>query len=313
MIAENDPAGMGIAFRNALEAHTEHHCRLVTTETRYNFEFEKDLHVPELNEEGFDEVEELLRGADILHFHVLADEHLPLGPLDIRDFIRGKVLLHHHHGHPEFRAHPAAFREKYRELHRKALVSTPDLLRLMPEAAWQPNLVPILSPLYRPLPEGGGDGWVRIAHSPTRSSLKNTREFQRVMGSLKTGQKHVTEVIIRGTLHSVCLRLKRNADIHFDHMQGYFGVSSLEGLSQGKPVIAGLDEWNVHHVLETSGAKGVPWIVARDERALSRALTRLVDDPEERRTAGAYSRRFMESHWSDKLIVEKLTRFYASL
>ena len=102
MITENDPAGTGIAFTNAINRFTDHACRLITTTTRYNFGFEKDLHVPDLDEEGFLEMSELLQKADILHFHLLADENTALGPVKAKEFIAGKAILHHHHGHPDF-------------------------------------------------------------------------------------------------------------------------------------------------------------------------------------------------------------------
>ena len=251
MIADNDPAGMGIAFANAINLYTEHTCRLVTCRTVYNFDFQKDIHIPDLDDDGFDEIVDILKEADILHFHILADEHLPLGSIHITDFIKGKALLHHHHGHPDFRSHPEKYRDKYRRLGRRVLVSTPDLLRLMPEAGWQPNLVPIEEPEYAPPPRRG-NGRVRVCHTPTRKDLKNTAEFLEVMVVLQKRHPHMECVMVENTPHRECLRIRRNTDIVFDHMQGYFGVSSLEGLSQGKPVIAGLDRWNIKHIQDFS-------------------------------------------------------------
>ena len=49
MIAINDPAGAAIAFTKAINCYTEHTCRLVTKEIRFNFMFEKDLHLPWLD------------------------------------------------------------------------------------------------------------------------------------------------------------------------------------------------------------------------------------------------------------------------
>ena len=57
MIAINDPAGTAVSFTKAINLYTKHTCRLITTELRYNFYFEKDLHVPLLKNEEFDEVE----------------------------------------------------------------------------------------------------------------------------------------------------------------------------------------------------------------------------------------------------------------
>jgi hypothetical protein len=312
MITENDPAGMGIAFTHAINRHTEHNCRLITTITKYNFDFEKDLHVPDLDPEGFEEIRMLLKKADIIHFHIVADENIELGPVKVKDYVRGKEMLNHHHGHPDFRSHPEKYREKYRRLKRRVLVSTPDLLSLLPEAAWQPNLVPINDLFYIPV-SSNGNGRVRICHSPTRKDLKNTAEFDAVIGSLQRRYKTLESVIIENTVHGDCLRIKQSCDIHFDHMQGYFGVSSLEGLSQGKPVIAGLDEWNVGHIKAFTGSDTVPWRIARSQDELENKLEELIVDSNLRNTIGVESRCFMEEYWSEQHVLRVLFKVYESL
>ena len=312
MITENDPAGMGIAFTNAINRYTEHACRLITTTTRYNFGTEKDLHVPVLDEEGFEEMSELLQKADILHFHLLADENTELGPVRAKEFIAGKAILHHHHGHPDFRSHPDKYREKYHRLKRRVLVSTPDLLKLLPEAVWQPNLVPINAPNYLPRPIKA-ENRVRVCQAPTRKDLKNTAEFEVIMASLERKYGNVEGVVIANTRHEECLRIKQSCDIHFDHMQGYYGVSSLESLSQGKPVIAGLDEWNLKYIKEFSGCEDVPWVIARNRDELEDRLEELIGDGELRNSIGMKSRRFMEQHWTEEPVLNSLLKVYEEL
>ena len=312
MITENDPAGMGIAFTNAINRYTEHACRLITTTTRYNFGTEKDLHLPALDEEGLEEMIELLQKADILHFHLLADENTELGPIKAKEFIAGKAILHHHHGHPDFRSHPNKYREKYHRLRRKVLVSTPDLLKLLPEAAWQPNLVPINAPYYRPRSIETTNE-VRVCQAPTRKDLKNTAEFEVVMASLEKKYKNVEGVVIANTRHEECLRIKQACDIHFDHMQGYYGVSSLESLSQGKPVIAGLDEWNKKNIRDLFGTEDLPWIPARNTVELSTVLVTLIENRGLREKKGKEGRKFMEVFWNEQTIVDDLIDFYGRL
>ncbi len=324
MITENDPAGMGIAFTNAINTYTEHSCRLITTTTKYNFDFEKDLHIPDIltqittdstdsaDSDGFEEVEQLLRDADIIHFHMLADDNISLGSIKVKDYLPGKAILHHHHGHPDFRSHPEKYRHKYRRLKRKVLVSTPDLLQLMPGATWQPNLVPIDSPPYLPV-QGRENGKVRICQSPTRKDLKDTEEFKSVISSLKKKYGNLEGVIIENTQHENCLRAKQKCDIHFDHMRGYYGVSSLESLSQGKPVIAGLDDWNVECIKEFIGADELPWVVARNKEELSAKLEMLISDKDLRQSGGEYSRKFMEKYWTEQNVLEILIEVYNKL
>ncbi len=312
MITENDPAGMGIAFCNAINRYTEHQCRLITTEIRYNFMFKKDLHVPFLDGDGFDEIRDLLKKADVLHFHMLSDEHMKLGDLKVIDYVKGKKILHHHHGHPGFRSDPLKYQAKYKKLERKSIVSTPDLLKLLPDAEWIPNIVPINDALFMPL-KRAADAKVRVCQAPTRKDLKNTEAFEEVMDSLTQQYDNLEYYIIENTLYSECLKLKQGCDIQFDHMQGYFGVSSLESLSQGKPVIAGLDACNVESIKQFTGVDDIPWLIVRNKKQLEDVFSELIEDEDLREDKGAKSRQFMEFCWTEHQVLDRLINIYNSL
>lgn len=318
MIAENDPAGTCILFMRAINAHTKHSCRLITTQTRYNFDYDADLHVPGLDVPGLDasgkaELRETLQSADVLHFHMTADEHMPLGDLSAAAFLSGKAIVHHHHGHPDFRGNPHKYQEKYKGLGRRnLLVSTPDLTTLLPEARWLPNLVPLHDPLYLPCRDKP-ERPVRVVHSPTRKDLKNTAELQRVFAALSLSPEEAALNIIEMTPHRECLRRKRNGHIAFDHMQGYYGMASLEALSQGLPVLAGLNEGTIGFIERLSGGAPHPWVVVRDEEALAGRLRRLIHDADERAALGKYSREFMLTHWNEAKIAGMLGHFYDNL
>jgi hypothetical protein len=310
MIAINDPAGTAIEFTKAVNRHTEHSCRLITKEIRYNFMFEKDLHLPWLDTDGWEEVEELLKTSDVFHFHMTADEYTEIGPFRAIDYMKDKLIVHHHHGHPDFRGNPEKYRQKYQESGRQnLLVSTPDLLKLLPDARWQPNLVPIDDPLYTPL-KNKQDDTIVISHSPTRKDLKNTVEFIQAVNDFKKASTIPFELrLIENTPHKDCLRLKRESHILFDHLQGYFGVSSLEGLSQGLCVIAGLDEWNRKHIETFARTTKIPW-VCMSSRDLMAQLKALLNNTAFIKQYAEASRRFMKTCWSDARIVRQLISVY---
>ena len=318
MIAVNDPAGTGIAFCRATNRLGRHSCRLATLETRYTHAWDKDLHLPDLlgpegDGAGLAELERLLKTSDVLHFHMTADENLRLGPFLPADFLAGKAVVHHEHGHHEFRTDPERFRAKYRALGRRnLLVSTPDLLRLMPEARWQPNLVPEQEPLFRPVQRDWSGPFI-LAHSPTRKDLKNTDELLAVLGELARTGVDVRLDLIDNVPHRECLARKQAAHALFDHMQGYYGVSSLEGLSQGLAVLAGLDEWNRAQVAEFAGTETLPWVLARDRDELASRLRELAGDRDRCRAIGAASRRFMEHSWSEAKVAGRLADFWDGL
>lgn len=305
---------MGIAFTNAINRYTDHTCRLITTAERYGFDYETDIHLPDIENDDFDEVEHLLKSADIIHFHMLRDENSHLGPLVIKDYIKGKKILHHHHGHPDYLINAPAYNEKYRRLGRKVIVSTPDLLNVAENATWLPNLVPLNDVQFLPRYENSlQQEVVKICQSPTRKYHKHTWEFKTVMQDLKLKHPQIEEVIIEKKPYMECLRIKRTCHIVFDHMRGWFGIASLESLSHGKPVIAGLDEWNIRCIKEFTGADEVPWIVARDKDQLHRALERLIDESSLRNRIGRRTRSFMEDYWTEQHVLKILREIYKAL
>ena len=315
MITDNDPAGMGIAFTNAINRYSEHRCRLITTAEKYGFGFESDIHLSDIEGDDFGEVEQLLIDADIIHFHVLRDENSHLGPLVIRDYIKGKKILHHHHGHPDYIINAESYNEKYIKLKRKVIVSTPDLLKLAENSTWVPNLVPINDVEFLPryddsLPQDR----IKICQSPTRKFHKHTAEFKAVLDALqKRYPDRIQPVIIEKQPYIECLRIKKTCHVVFDHMRGWFGIASLESLSQGKPVIAGLDEWNVKCLKEFTGADELPWVIARDQHELEHKLEELIIDNDLRNNIGLKNRRFMENYWTEAQVLKVLLDKYADL
>ena len=73
MLGLNDPAGMMIAFANAINRYTEHRARSISLRTVYSVDFEYDLELPRIKDEDFSEIEHLLKTSDIFHFHMLMD------------------------------------------------------------------------------------------------------------------------------------------------------------------------------------------------------------------------------------------------
>ncbi|MBI2058300.1 MAG: glycosyltransferase [Nitrospirae bacterium] len=335
MICTNDPAGMGIAFTDAINRHTEHSCRLVTTAVKYNFNYRKDIHVPESSDverplrapalprhfplrgghrtSNVEEIEQVLRDADLFHFHAFADEETPLGPFRAKDFMKGKRAIYHQHGEP-LRSDPARFRAQ--SSRRTFLVSTPDLLDFLPEATWIPNLVPIDDPLYLPHESrvATHESRVRIGQSPTKKEIKDTELLVRVYAGLKARYNGFLDLdLIENVPHSECLERKRNCHIFFDHLQGYFGVSSLEALSQGTPTIARLAERTRSEAARFAGTDALPWLAAGDSAELETVLGRLISDGDHRMETGRNSREFMVQHWHPRKIVDALMVEYRRL
>ncbi|XPV76054.1 MAG: glycosyltransferase family 1 protein [Desulfovibrio sp.] len=315
MMAINDPAGTAIQMCKALNAYTDHTARLVTLETRYTHSWEKDLHLPDMGDAELEELRDLFVGSDVFHFHMTCDEFQPFGPFIPADYLEGKMIVHHHHGHHDFRSNPKSFSEKYARLGRtNLLVSTPDLLKLLPEARWQPNFVPVNDPDFMPYSGDKGADQLLVAHSPTRKDLKNTDDLLAVYETLRQEKQLGVQLdLIDDVPNLECLQRKQKCHVLFDHMQGYYGVSSLEGLSQGLAVIAGVDEWNKQNIIEFTGTDKLPWVVAKNRQELQDTMEELVCDVEKSLEIGIKSRAFMEDYWSDKHAIGHMNEFYSAL
>jgi glycosyltransferase involved in cell wall biosynthesis len=316
MIGQNDPAGMMIAFANALNRYTEHTARVISFRSLYAMDYEFDIELPRINED-FSEIEHLLKSSDVFHFHMLMDENYQIGPLQIKDYLKGKALLHHHHGtydHQTFLALASDYNEKYKKLKRRAIVSTPDLLKLLPVATWQPNLVPLDDTDLQPrFDHQVAPKKLNIVQAPTRKWHKQTAEFLRACERLKFKYPQIDCKLLENMTYRQCLKAKRNSHICFDHMNGWFGISSLESLAQGVPVIAGLDDWNIQAIQEFTGVADIPWVVARNESELEVELEKLIKDDELRVSIGVRSRNYLESYWTEHHALSVLQRTYQEL
>jgi len=332
-ITSTDPAGSVFNFVNAMNTHTPHRARLITTVPNA-YEFPTDIGTIY---DGGDEIDALLREADVIHLHkVHEDFEIPVhmekrGVLrkfviaDVLKAFPSKKLVCHIHGHPYERNNVKENAAHYKKLGVKVLCSTPDLEAMYrPEydgVQWFPNCVPVNDVRYlprasdRPIMMANGEERLCVVHTPTHALLKNIQELQAVMKRIGAETKSFL-MNIQGVPHDQALRHKRNAHVVFDHMQGYYGLSSLEGLSMGKPTIAGLTPYAYQAIESFFGLvapSSLPWVLATDEAKLEEKLRKHLTDENLRREVGTKSRKFMEEVWSDRAIGQRLAAFYSSL
>jgi len=327
MICENDPAGRAIALSQAINRYSEHSCRLITTTRQYNAGWEEDFYFPGGNIEKashYVSFLELLNDADIIHFHVLADEHMVFSYgadiFTIRQKMRTDVkLIHHRHGHPDLRGNPEKYNSRYKKSNRTVLVSTPDLLKLIDNSVWLPNIAPFATdPLLSvatpdELPQDKIIICQAIADKPEAEKLKDTQILRDAVKELNDPRLELQ--IIKGLPNRECLKKKRKAHIVFDHMQGYFGVSSLESLAQGKVVMAGLNRSILYHMYEWLDFKfnmknRPPWVIAQNKSDLKHWIKFYANNQDAREFISNYSAGWMRRWWGEQRIVNKLLEIY---
>lgn len=332
-VTNTDPAGSVINFVRAMNAHTPHRTRLIATQMIPQFDFPKDI----LDQyDGGDEVEALLTNADVIHLHKVMDDfsfemELQRGikKIEIANYLPGKKVVYHIHGAPHERNFPEETAQKYVAKGATVLASTPDLEEIYKmfgvNVTYFPNCVPINDVRYLPratdAPMTGADGVTKkycIFQSGTHSILKNMHIIRDVMDKLA---KELPVFFLHTTPENIqtqdfALRHKRIAHVVFDHLEGYYGLSSLEALSMGKPTIAGLSKYTIDAIckfFELPDANILPWQIARSAEMVEKTIRDLVKDDDLRCAVGHASRKFMEEVWSDANIARRMAHFYESL
>ncbi len=335
-VSSTDPAGSIFNFVNAINRHTKHRARAITTMRIPAFNFGEDIG-PIMD--GGDEIEALLEKADVIHLHKVQDDFkiqvtLPKSKVkkefNVGDFLKkkGKKVIGHIHGHPYERESVKENADKYRSLGWPVLTSTPDLEAMYAphlglKVNYFPNCVPINDALYLPretdkpitaLMNGAPQERLVVFQSPTHTVLKNVATIKGVVEKLGASIP-LMFVYAWEMEHKMTLRHKRNAHIVFDHMEGYYGLSSLEALSMGKPTIAGLSDHTMTRICEFFGcnAGDLPWYIARNRDQLEMCIKDLALNQDYRTEAGARGRRFMEKIWSEERVGQRLAALYESL
>lgn len=178
-----------------------------------------------------------------------------------------------------------------------------------------PNVIDILSPLYRKDPVEASDmPIISYAPSNTNGTGWNQKSYGHVAPVLK-------RMRLRGEIHYALINqkpfyevmvAKREAHIGIDEITtGSYHLSTLEYLSLGVACFAGTDSLTDGYVKEVCGAETLPWIKATHGN-FERILRNLIRDKSyvER---GRASREWMEKYWAPERLRENYVNIYKAL
>jgi hypothetical protein len=295
-----DPGNAAYRFHTAMNEHTKHASAFVRYLTRNNNPFR----CPTQYNATVDPLmtRALLLSADVVHCHIdwLLPQNVGLGHRPRR----GQVLVRHYHGTQFNGAKPVGANRQVPRVNAEAddadaavLVGARlQICALRPgRIHWLPITVPVdryaamvpADVTQRPWPRRP----FRVAHSPTKASIKGTREFLSVVKRLQAKGIAIEPVMIEHKTHADALKLKTTADACFDSFALGIQGSGLEAAAFGQPVIAGdadVADLYREHLGE------VPYTFAPTWRTLETTLERLATDQlfyeAERRRAGDYVR-----------------------
>jgi len=179
---------------------------------------------------------------DRIHYHTTPVVS-GLDMLVLKYLLRKKIYIHYHG--TEIRGKKQPFIHKL--IADRTFVSTPDLLKDVPDAEWLPNLV-----IEEEIPFEIRKQYLRskqvtgpivILHTPTDRELKGTIYVEEAINKLKQNGYNIDYREISGKSHSEILKEMAKCDVYVDQLiLGWYGVSSIECALMEIPSICFIEE-----------------------------------------------------------------------
>jgi hypothetical protein len=147
-----------------------------------------------------------------------------------------------------------------------------------------------------------------IVHAPSRRSVKGTRFVLDAMEELQRRRVRHRFQLVEQVSNDRAKDALASADIVVDQLLlGICGMSGLEAMALGKPVVTYLRE-----DLREMYGEDFPVVPATKE-SLATVLEDLLSDPARRRDLGVAGRRYVEQHRSPEVVGMKLLELYRSI
>lgn len=145
-----------------------------------------------------------------------------------------------------------------------------------------------------PSPRDGRNGPVSVVHTPNHRGFKGTELLIRACEELREEGLQVELRLLERVPNEEVRRILEESDILAEQFILGYGLSAMEGMSLGKPVMSNLsdDHYYLVHRLYT-GLDECP-IVSTPPESIKEELRRLVTDPELRARVGAAGRAYVE-------------------
>jgi hypothetical protein len=314
-------AGAPLRLVRALNAHLPGCSARLVDLTRYGSEdFGQDV----VFDETADLARELAQAADIIHFHNYLDlDSRHFAPIDFRALAgKGTLVIRQFHSEPGLVAGrmgitPAALLAQPIP----ALVVGQFQERCYPRARVVPNPIPIDDADHLPHdPAVHGPLRHDVFLSPTRlhsawADRWNTKARPEAEAAVRAAclPRGASWHLVHKTPLAQTLAAKRLSRIVVDDLvTGSCHLTGLEGLAQGKPVLAHLDGRCRRVLARMADTDACPFIDVRLEDA-ARVLGHLLDHPADALDVGRAARGWMEAHWRPERIVAAYGAAYADL
>lgn len=309
-------AGSPIRIVNSINKHTVLKARLLNLDpNNYNKRiFEEDL----IWEKDKEEALELISKADIIHFHHWMELNNNRFNIDFKKITKKncKFIRMFHSSFDSITSNNKYIEEQVINDSFTKLVIPHYPEKSFLNAIVVPNIVPINDEDYKPLNMNNEKPIIFYSYTYNNSGFSSrwsTKGYPEVSELLNEFKNIANIQKITNTPFFECLKLKRQSDIVIDDIiTGSYHLTSLEALSQGKPVLSYLDNRTQYILRELTGAEELPFVNVKVEEA-KYVLKELCENKKLRDEIGAYSRRWMEKYYNDKDLIKIYVQVYEDL
>lgn len=221
----------------------------------------------------------------------------------------GKKVYAYLNGSINLRHFAKFYKNKIFKNYNKVFCSTPDLTSIFDGSIYLP--VPLKLTEYKKLlklEDYKEDDETRICHCPSDSKVKNTIEFGLVCDELKFIYSKFKYTIISNTNNEIVLKIKRKCHMNFDHMQGYYGVNSLESAALGCVPLVGISDFCLSKFMEFAGSKDHPFEITRTRNELKDKIEYFINNKDKLKQRSKEVKNWMQRYWNEEINAKKIVK-----
>jgi glycosyltransferase involved in cell wall biosynthesis len=191
------------------------------------------------------------------------------------------------------------------------LVATPDLIELVPDSTWLPQMIDLREwdalTVHRGSPPNRA---FRLVHVPSATFKKGTNFVVRAVESLRQrGVPIELRVITNGMNYRDVAAAVSTADAGIDQLLvGWYGTASIEMMASRLPTLC-----YVRDDLRSSYAADLPLVQCTPQTVEAKLGELIERSPEERQELGERGRKFVEGRHDIARVSEQLVRAYTSI
>ncbi len=197
----------------------------------------------------------------------------------------------------------------------RVFYSTLDLAESVPGGVHLPLAIDVArweeaarrAPLPDPSRRDGVNGSVVIVHAPTNRLIKGTRHVEAAVEQLQREFPRLELRLVERKPWAEMPEFLARCDILVDQvMMGWYGLLAIEGMAQGKAVVAYLREDF------RAGYPDLP-VVSAEPATLASVLRELIRDPARRAELGARGPAYVRTHHDAQVVGRTLLRHYQEM